>query len=455
MVDHVRFGILGTDKFHGLFSVKHRKLLWVWLSSLIYNKSRRVKSMFLQAAWNLLKRVRRKRRMSEIRRRKLKLSVNPLHLPISFDPENTMNGESGGLGGFLTRLGGTGGGTQGASTAAELALGNQFLAMLQGEMNGGGTSALGTAGVSYADLMDKSVMTRFIQAVQDMALEGAGGAAAARQATGAGEAAQAADGAVKMNAPDGVGRPIQAEAVAGAVSGGHAEPGAGAARAFGKAEGYGAKAVKSMAGFLAARFESGSNPGAIGFDRVGGTSYGTFQIASRPGTMDRFIEFLKTEAPELASRLKAAGPANTGSAQGDMPDVWKSIAEEDPDGFFALQHDFIKESHLKPAARWIAEQTGIDVLGRNQALSEVLFSTSVQHGARGSAAIFARAVEKAMGESGVNFDKALIKEVYKDRAEQFGSSTADVREAVKSRLSREEGLALSLLGAEPLLDASV
>lgn len=383
------------------------------------------------------------------------MSVNPLHLPISFDPDNTVNGESGGLGGFLTRLGGASGVTPGASNAAELALGNQFLAMLQGEMNVGGTSALGTAGVSYADLMDKSVMTRFIQAVQGMALEGADRTASARQAIDPGGAAEAAHGAAKMDAPEGVARPVQTEAAAGAASGSHIETGAGAARAFGKSGNYGAQAAKAMAGFLAARFESGSNPGAIGFDRVGGTSYGTFQIASKPGTMDRFIEFLQAEAPELATRLKAAGPADTGSAQGAMPDVWKSIAEEDPDGFFTLQHDFIKESHLKPAARWIAEQTGIDVLGRNQALSEVLFSTSVQHGARGSAAIFTRAVEKAMGESGMNFDKALIKEVYRDRAEQFGSSTDEVREAVQSRLSREEGLALSLLGAEPLLDASV
>ncbi|MBA4357411.1 MAG: hypothetical protein C0405_06760, partial [Desulfovibrio sp.] len=43
-------------------------------------------------------------------------------------------------------------------------------------------------------------------------------------------------------------------------------------------------------GSMAALFESGDKgAAAIGYDRTGGTSYGTFQISSRAGTMNRFL----------------------------------------------------------------------------------------------------------------------------------------------------------------------
>ncbi len=62
-------------------------------------------------------------------------------------------------------------------------------------------------------------------------------------------------------------------------------------------------------GALSAKFESGSaGVAAIGYDRVGGTSYGKYQIASKPGTMDRFLSYLDKNAPAWAERLRSAGP---------------------------------------------------------------------------------------------------------------------------------------------------
>ena len=51
-------------------------------------------------------------------------------------------------------------------------------------------------------------------------------------------------------------------------------------------------------GALSAQFESGKQGvSAIGYDKNGGTSYGAYQIASRPGTMDQFISFLNGKEP--------------------------------------------------------------------------------------------------------------------------------------------------------------
>ena len=72
-----------------------------------------------------------------------------------------------------------------------------------------------------------------------------------------------------------------------------------------------ANVVESLGlGSLSAKFESGTEGvAAIGYDRVGGTSYGKYQIASKPGTMDRF---LRSWTRRLPSGL-------TGCARRDPP----------------------------------------------------------------------------------------------------------------------------------------
>ncbi|BDQ32945.1 VgrG-related protein [Pseudodesulfovibrio portus] len=205
-------------------------------------------------------------------------------------------------------------------------------------------------------------------------------------------------------------------------------------------------------GALSARFESGdSGVSAIGYDRVGGTSYGKYQIASRPGTMDRFLNYLDEKAPEWADRLRRAGPANTGSKTGDMPAQWKAIAAEDPARFERLQHDFIAGETYRPARDMILGQTGLDFNNAPPALREVLWSTSVQHGATGAAKIFNKVIERFVsGNRDEDFNAMLIKGVYDTRKGQFESSTGRVQKAVANRMDTEKQLALSMLGQTKL-----
>lgn len=203
----------------------------------------------------------------------------------------------------------------------------------------------------------------------------------------------------------------------------------------------------SKLGSMTAGFESGSDGvGAIGYDRVGGTSYGKYQIASKTGAMDDFLSFLNKKAPEIAERLMASGPSNTGSVSGDMPAEWKKIASEDPKGFEVLQHDFIKASHYDPAAKIIFEKTGIDMDKMPEALKEVVWSTSVQHGATGAGNMIAEAVD-SLAESArkQGFPSELVKEIYGERKNRFGSSTDVVRNSVQARLDKEENMVLSML----------
>lgn len=215
------------------------------------------------------------------------------------------------------------------------------------------------------------------------------------------------------------------------------------------------KAVAEVSlGLLSSIFESGKDGiAAVGYDRAGGTSYGLYQISSKAGTMNQFIKFLDEKAPDLAQKLKGAGPANTGGCQGKMPDIWRGIAEAEPERFEALQHNFIFQQHFTPAMGRLNEQTGLGQEYLSPLLQEVLFSTAVQHGPGGASRIMARAIESVGAEKLNSKDPAvakaaeekLVRQIYAIRSRQFDSSTPEVQAAVKSRLKDEMGMVISML----------
>lgn len=199
-------------------------------------------------------------------------------------------------------------------------------------------------------------------------------------------------------------------------------------------------------GRLSAQFESGGDGiAAIGYDRTGGTSYGKYQIASRVGSMKSFLNFLDGEAPDIAQRLRKAGPADTGSRRGGMPDAWRAIAAEQPERFEELQESFIRESHYRPALEAIVKRTGLEADTLSPAMREVIWSTAVQHGPAGAARIFDRADDVSGKPEDAGYERKLISNVYKIRAGQFGSSTAQVQQAVRNRFRQERELALNML----------
>lgn len=207
-----------------------------------------------------------------------------------------------------------------------------------------------------------------------------------------------------------------------------------------------ASGVENGIGKLSARFESGGDGiAAIGYDSTGGTSYGKYQIASKVGSMKNFLNFLDSEAPDLAKRLRKAGPANTGGRKGAMPNEWRAIASEQPERFEKLQESFIHQSHYKPALEAIEQRTGVDSRKLSTAMREVIWSTAVQHGPAGATRIFERANELSGKATDASYERKLISNVYNLRSGQFGSSSRQVREAVQNRFKQEKQLALNML----------
>ncbi len=220
-------------------------------------------------------------------------------------------------------------------------------------------------------------------------------------------------------------------------------------------------------GALSEQYESGNRGSeVIGYDTTGKTSYGKYQIASGTGTMDVFVSFLQSKMPALYKKLSNRGDPNCEYAckpEGcylsanreeeckpsncyincEFARAWKEAAEKGSlDN--GIEHDFIKRTHYDPAVNGIkSECKGLYVNGRSFALQNVVWSTAVQHGARGAVRIF-----RESGASPDMSDEKIIKKVYAERNKlnkYFPSSSRAVKKALKARFEDEEKRALQWL----------
>jgi hypothetical protein len=237
-------------------------------------------------------------------------------------------------------------------------------------------------------------------------------------------------------------------------------------------------------GKLSKKYESGtfSKPaGVIGYDSTGGTSYGAYQISSP--TMAGFLTFLESSGEDdMVKRLKAVLPADTGSTSGKFPDEWQKIADEDPEGFLKLQHDFIEKTKYEPAIEKLKGVTGYDIEKQSSTIKDVFWSTVVQHGPggyqykdgkirkdkagnplySGALDIFRGAIVKAKADAKAAAkkanteydpdapidDAAIIENVYTERPRRFESSSEEVKKSVQKRFINEKGTALEMLDEE-------
>lgn len=126
-------------------------------------------------------------------------------------------------------------------------------------------------------------------------------------------------------------------------------------------------------GQLSVKYESGGRGVATissGRKDPGGVSYGEHQLASKTGTMGRYLG--SPEAKTYAEKFSGLKP---GSAAFNK--VYKKLAEEDPKGFAKSQQDYITRTHYEPVYRH-AKSLGYNV--NDPRVQEALYSISVQHG---------------------------------------------------------------------------
>jgi hypothetical protein len=191
-------------------------------------------------------------------------------------------------------------------------------------------------------------------------------------------------------------------------------------------------------GSLAQKYESGAAGSmAVGVDKVGGTSYGKYQIASKVGAMDDFLKMLDKTNPEAAAKLRGAGPADAGTG-GKFAQEWKALAKSGALG--DAESQFAMEKIFKPAMGGLKDQGLKKMIEGNKGLQEMFHSTAIQHGAGGGAGILNKVYKQGMSQ------EDLVKAVYAERGTRFGGSDEKVRASVQGRFGREQQDVLAMLG---------
>jgi hypothetical protein len=200
-----------------------------------------------------------------------------------------------------------------------------------------------------------------------------------------------------------------------------------------------AETVKSYAdramGWVSKKFESGKGGAgtvSTGKGDFGGKSYGTHQLASNTGTLQKF----------LASSPYGAQFAGMTPGSPEFDAKWKQLAATDK-GFAGAQHDFIKRSHFDPQMARL-KKGGIDLSGRGEAVQEAIFSTSTQFGAQTGLVQRALAGKDVAGMSDAQIVAAIQDHKIANNARLFRSSDDKTRSGTLARAHREKALLMGL-----------
>jgi hypothetical protein len=194
-------------------------------------------------------------------------------------------------------------------------------------------------------------------------------------------------------------------------------------------------------GSLSAPYESGGNPKAIGYDTTGGYSYGTYQLTK--GNIGKFLDVLSA-IPATAQLARTLKGVKVGTDA--FNSYWKKAVDKDPQAFKQAEEKYISQTHYEPQVKKL-QSSGVNIDNYSNVLKQVVWSTSVQHGANTS--IIANAYKSLKNSFKREPNEAeLIAKIYDDRwsnGANFKSSTPAVKKSVFNRFQSELKTALSKL----------
>ncbi|NKM48797.1 hypothetical protein ELG83_24695 (plasmid) [Rhizobium leguminosarum] len=198
---------------------------------------------------------------------------------------------------------------------------------------------------------------------------------------------------------------------------------------------------QSTLGVLSEEFESNGDPGRIGWDRVGGWSYGKYQISAAKGVFADFMRFLISGPYSGIGKTLNDGGGAKAAKKGDegFRNLFTSL-KANPE-FSQAQYDFIKISHYDPMVDRLRKT--LDVASSSIAIQNVVWSVAVQFGPKSGI------VKIAADLVGTTSDLNLINAIYDERSKvnlYFPNSTQDVRDSVLKRFKRERAVAIRMLG---------
>lgn len=202
--------------------------------------------------------------------------------------------------------------------------------------------------------------------------------------------------------------------------------------------GKGVKAAGSwVLGQTSKLFESGKGGAATvssGKGDYGGASYGTYQLSSKQGEVQKFLKGSKYG--EQFAGLQPGTP--------EFNAKWKEVAKADPE-FGNAQHDYIKATKFDPAMAGL-KKAGIDLSKDGAAVQDAVWSTSVQFGAGGAQSLVKNAFKGKDVSKMTEAEKISAIQDYKiaNNDKLFSKSDDNVRAGTAKRAVEEKKRLLAL-----------
>ena len=184
-------------------------------------------------------------------------------------------------------------------------------------------------------------------------------------------------------------------------------------------------------------FESGKGGAATvssGKGDYGGASYGTYQLSSKQGEVQKFLKGSKYG--EQFAGLQPGTP--------EFNAKWKEVAKADPE-FGNVQHDYIKATKFDPAMAGL-KKAGIDLSKDGAAVQDAVWSTSVQFGAGGAQSLVKNAFKGKNVSKMTEAEKISAIQDYKiaNNDKLFSKSDDNVRAGTAKRAVEEKKRLLAL-----------
>lgn len=218
-------------------------------------------------------------------------------------------------------------------------------------------------------------------------------------------------------------------------------------------QGRGIGAIGSLGNLSAAHEGSGIGTVSSGDnDPYGGVSYGTWQLSSKQGSVTSFIKWLTERGYEAGPFLAKEDPFyDMGMAyEGrdlipgtpEFTERWHAAVDKFGASFERAYAQYFKENYYDNFTKDLLKDFGFDAGSRSDAIQQVLFSTSVQHGTGGAYNVMQKAAELA-GVYNISWltDEQLIPYIYQARRNVFPKDT--------QRYNEEQQEAMNLLAADP------
>lgn len=167
-------------------------------------------------------------------------------------------------------------------------------------------------------------------------------------------------------------------------------------------------------------------------DDKGGFSYGVWQIASKTGSMDAFMNLLKKDYPDYYNVLTAAGGVEGAKAgTNEFIDAWQDLARKNPVGFRQAQYEFIYDTHYLKRINFVYKNYSmLDIDNRNPIIKDVIWSMSVQH--VGTERIITNALKDQ--PLALLSDEMIIKMLYEERT-NYVQNLKDMSDKGKAELT--------------------